>query len=510
MSFREESGSDDGRSSSTADLKRPFLHTGSWYRMGGGSVGGAGVMGSRQSSLMDKMMMMSSGAVIKDTAISAFLCTMIVALGPIQFGFTGGYSSPTQSGIIADLGLSISEFSIFGSLSNVGAMVGAIASGQISEYIGRKGSLMIASIPNIIGWLAISFAKDSSFLYMGRLLEGFGVGVISYTVPVYIAEIAPQNMRGALGSVNQLSVTIGILLVYILGMFVPWRVLAVIGILPCTILIPGLFFIPESPRWLAKMGMLEDAELSLQVLRGFETDITAEMNEIKRAVQSGSKRTTIRFAELKLKRYRVPLSLGIGLLVLQQLSGINAVLFYASSIFKAAGLTNSDLATSGLGAIQVVATGITTWLLDKAGRRILLIISATGMSLSLLLVAAAFFLEGTFSESSNLYHIMSVLSLCGLVAFVISFSLGMGAIPWIIMSEILPVNIKSLAGSVATLANWLTSWIITMTANLLLTWSSGGTFTLYMVVSVFSLVFVVLWVPETKGRTLEEIQWSFR
>ncbi|XP_078168232.1 sugar transporter ERD6-like 4 isoform X2 [Carex rostrata] len=510
MSFREESGSDDGRSSSTADLKKPFLHTGSWYRMGGGGAGGSGIMGSRQSSLMDKMMMMSSGAVLKETAISAFLCTMIVALGPIQFGFTGGYSSPTQSGIIADLGLSISEFSVFGSLSNVGAMVGAIASGQISEYIGRKGSLMIASIPNIIGWLAISFAKDSSFLFMGRLLEGFGVGVISYTVPVYIAEISPQNMRGALGSVNQLSVTIGILLVYVLGMFVPWRVLAVIGILPCTILIPGLFFIPESPRWLAKMGMLEDAELSLQVLRGFETDITAEMNEIKATVQSRSKRTTIRFAELKLKRYSVPLSLGIGLLVLQQLSGINAVLFYASSIFTTAGLTDSDLATSGLGAIQVVATGVTTWLLDKAGRRILLIISTTGMSLSLLLVAAAFFLEGAFSKDSNLYHIMSVLSLCGLVAFVISFSLGMGAIPWIIMSEILPVNIKSLAGSVATLANWLTSWIITMTANLLLTWSSGGTFTFYMVVSVFSLVFVVLWVPETKGRTLEEIQWSFR
>ncbi|KAJ1688310.1 hypothetical protein LUZ63_019700 [Rhynchospora breviuscula] len=509
MSFREESGSEDGRSSSAADLKRPFLHTGSWYRMGAGGAGGSGVMGSRQSSLMDKMMM-SSTAVIKETAISAFLCTMIVALGPIQFGFTGGYSSPTQSDIISDLGLSISEFSIFGSLSNVGAMVGAIASGQISEYIGRKGSLMIASIPNIIGWLAISFAKDSSFLYMGRLLEGFGVGVISYVVPVYIAEIAPQNMRGALGSVNQLSVTIGILLAYILGMFVPWRVLAVIGILPCTILIPGLFFIPESPRWLAKMGLLEDAELSLQVLRGFETDITAEINEIKRAVQSSSKRTTIRFAELKLKRYRVPLTLGIGLLVLQQLSGINAVLFYASSIFKTAGLTDSDLATCGLGAIQVVATGITTWLLDRAGRRILLIISTAGMSLSLLLVAVAFFMEGAYSESSNLYHIMSILSLVGLVAFVISFSLGLGAIPWIIMSEILPVNIKSLAGSVATLANWLTSFAITMTANLLLTWSSGGTFTFYMLVSVFSLVFVVLWVPETKGRTLEEIQWSFR
>lgn len=283
MSFREE---EDGR-----DLRKPFLHTGSWYRMG-----------SRQSSIMG-----SSAQIIRDNSVSVLLCVLIVALGPIQFGFTCGYSSPTQSEIISDLGLSLSEFSIFGSLSNVGAMVGAIASGQIAEYIGRKGSLMIASIPNIIGWLAISFAQDSSFLYMGRLLEGFGVGVISYTVPVYIAEISPQNMRGGLGSVNQLSVTLGILLAYVLGLFVNWRVLAVLGILPCTILIPGLFFIPESPRWLAKMGMTEDFEASLQVLRGFDTDISVEVTEIKRSVASTGKRTTIQFSDLKRKRYWFPL-----------------------------------------------------------------------------------------------------------------------------------------------------------------------------------------------------------
>ncbi|XP_050291384.1 sugar transporter ERD6-like 6 isoform X2 [Quercus robur] len=426
MSFRDES----------EELKKPFLHTGSWYRMG-----------SRQSSIMG-----SSAQMIRDGSISVLFCVLIVALGPIQFGFTCGYSSPTQADIVKDLKLSVSEFSVFGSLSNVGAMIGAIASGQISEYIGRKGSLMIAAIPNIIGWLAISFAKDVSFLYMGRLLEGFGVGIISYTVPVYIAEISPQNMRGSLGSVNQLAVTTGIMLAYLLGLFVNWRMLAVLGILPCTILIPGLFFIPESPRWLAKMGMTEEFEASLQVLRGFDTDISIEVNEIKRSVASTSKRTTIRFSDLKRKRYWFPLTIGIGLLVLQQLSGINGVFFYSSNIFESAGLSSSNVATLGLGVIQVLATGITTWLVDKAGRKLLLIISSTGMTLSLLLVAIAFYLEDLVSEDSSIF---GILSLVGLVALVISFSLGVGAIPWLIMSEILPLNIKGLAGSIATLANWL-------------------------------------------------------
>ncbi|XAR64126.1 hypothetical protein NMG60_11024353 [Bertholletia excelsa] len=486
MSFREEG--DDGR-----DLKKPFLHTGSWYRMG-----------SRQSS------MMSSSQVIHDRSISVLACVLIVALGPIQFGFTSGYSSPTQAAIVEDLGLTVSEYSWFGSLSNVGAMVGAIASGQIAEYIGRKGSLMIAAIPNIIGWLAISFAKDSSFLYMGRLLEGFGVGIISYTVPVYIAEIAPQNLRGGLGSVNQLSVTIGLMLAYLLGLFVGWRVLAVLGILPCLILIPGLFFIPESPRWLAKMGMTEDFEVSLQVLRGFDTDISLEVNEIKRSVASTSRRTAIRFAMLKQKRYWYPLMVGIGLLVLQQLSGTNGVLFYASSIFEAAGISSSNIATFGVGAVQVVATAVSTWLVDKTGRRLLLIVSSSVMALSLLLVAASFFIKDFISDSSTLYSILGIISVVGVVGMIIGFSLGMGPIPWIIMSEILPINIKGLAGSVATLANWFCAWLITMTANFLLDWNKGGTFTIYMFMCAFTVVFSYLWVPETKGRTLEEIQWSFR
>ncbi|CAB4265724.1 unnamed protein product [Prunus armeniaca] len=174
------------------------------------------------------------------------------------------------------------------------------------------------------------------------------------------------------------------------------------------------------------------------------------------------------------------------------------------------GISSSNVATCGLGAVQVIATGVTTWLVDKAGRRLLLIISSAGMTVSLLIVAVAFFLKDLVATDSNFFSILGIITVVGVVAMVLFFSLGVGAIPWIIMSEILPVNIKGLAGSIATLANWFISWVVTMTANLLLEWSSGGTFTIYMLVSAFTVVFVTIWVPETKGRTLEEIQFSFR
>lgn len=495
---------------------------------------------------------------VQGSTATVVFCTAVVALGPLQYGFCNGYSSPTQTEIMNSLDLTVAQFSLFGSLSNVGGMVGAIVSGKIADFIGRKGALKVAAIPNIIGWVAIAFAQkikknestkeennayfdtspatastsddpqycnknvatpkatnfnsqteDASFLYLGRLLTGFGVGIISFTVPVYIAEIAPKHLRGGLGTVKMLSLTTGITMAYLCGIFLDWRPLAIVGVIPCIFLFIGLFFIPESPRWLAKVGN-KNFEASLQVLRGYGSDVSLERDEVKNAVEASRQQTSIRFSELWERRYALPLTIGIGLPLLQQLCGISGILFYSSSIFVSAGISSGDAASLGLASIQVVTNLVTAWLIDKAGRRLLLMISSGGMAICLFLVGLAFYLKSHFSEASQFESFYSILASASLLLYIIAFSLGVGPIPFITMSEILPTNIKGFAGSMAALGYWSASWVVTLTINSLLQWSSTGTFLLYSLACVVTLIFVALYLPETKGRTLEEIEKSFR
>lgn len=432
--------------------------------------------------------------------IVVVLSTLVAVLGSYVFGCAIGFSSPAQYGILDDLGLSLAQYSLFGSIMTIGAMLGAITSGKIADFFGRKVTMGFAELFTIGGWLAIVFSKSAWTLDTGRLLKGFGIGLLSYVVPVYIAEITPKNLRGAFTAVNQLMICCGSSVMFLVGNVFTWRTLAWIGAIPCLLQLVGLFFIPESPRWLAKMGQWDDSKAALQCLRGDNADISEEAAEIREYTQSLGQLSDSRIIDLFQRKYAHSLTVGVGLMVLQQFGGVNAIAYYASSIFSSAGFS-SRTGTTAMVFIQVPMTLLGVLLMDKSGRRLLLLVSAAGTCLGCFLIGLSFLLQDL-----QIWKSSPLLALCGVLVFTGSFSLGMGGIPWVIMSEIFPINVKGLAGSLVTVVNWFGTWIISYSFNFVMQWSSEGTFFIFSAVCGLTIIFVVKLVPETKGRTLEEIQ----
>ncbi|KAL6208527.1 hypothetical protein ACLB2K_019476 [Fragaria x ananassa] len=432
-----------------------------------------------------------------------YLSTFVAVCGSYEFGCCVGYSSPTQSAIREDLNLTLAQFSMFGSILTFGAMIGAITIGPITDFIGRKGALRFSSIVCVAGWLAIYFSEGAVVLDIGRMAKGYGMGAFSYVVPVFVAEIAPKHLRGTLTALNQLMIVAGVSVSFIIGVVVSWRTLALIGLVPCAVTIFGLFFIPESPRWLAKTGNQKDFEDALQKLRGRDADISKEAEEIQDYIATLDRLPKAKLLDLFERRYSRSLIISVGLMICQQLGGINGVCFYVSNIFEQAGFSPS-MGSIIYAVLQVVVTAIGAAIMDNAGRKPLILTSATGLLLGCILTAISFFLK-VHQLSPKAVPILAV---TGILVFIGSFSIGMGAVPWVIMSEIFPINIKGQAGSFATLVNWFGAWLCSYTFNFLMIWSSYGTFILYAAINVLAIIFIIEMVPETKGRTLEQIQAS--
>ncbi|XP_019456410.1 PREDICTED: sugar transporter ERD6-like 7 [Lupinus angustifolius] len=430
-----------------------------------------------------------------------YFTTFVAVCGSYEFGACAGYSSPTQYAITNDLSLSLREYSLFGSILTFGAMIGAITSGPISDFVGRKGAMRVSSAFCAIGWLVIYLSEGPVTLDTGRLATGYGMGVFSYVVPVFIAEIAPKDLRGALTTLNQFMIVAGVSVAYIIGTILSWRTLALTGLIPAAVLLLGLFLIPESPRWLAKRGREKDFVAALQILRGIDVDISQEANEIQDYITTSDRLPKSNLLELFQRRYLRSLTIGVGLMLCQQLGGINGVVFYTSSIFDLAGFP-STTGTILYACLQVVITGLGAALIDKAGRKPLLLVSGSGLVTGCILTAVAFYLKVQQVSMGS----VPALALTGILVYIGSFSIGMGAIPWVVMSEIFPINIKGQAGSIATLVNWFGAWLCSYTFNFLMSWSSYGTFILYAAINVLAILFIVVAVPETKGKSLEQLQ----
>ncbi|KAH1258243.1 Sugar transporter ERD6-like 7 [Glycine max] len=409
-----------------------------------------------------------------------YFSTFIAVCGSYEFGACAGYSSPTQDAIRKDLSLSLAEYSLFGSILTFGAMVGAITSGPLADFIGRKGAMRVSSAFCVAGWLVIYFSEGPVPLDIGRLATGYGMGVFSYVVPVFVAEIAPKELRGALTTLNQFMIVTAVSVSFIIGNVLSWRALAIIGLVPTAVLLLGLFFIPESPRWLAKRGHKKDFVAALQILRGKDADISEEAEEIQDYITSLEQLPKSSLLGLFHRRYLRSVTIGIGLMVCQQFGGINGICFYASSIFEQAGFSPT------IGTITYAC----------------LQLSGSGLVAGCIFAAVAFYLK--VHEVG--VEAVPALAVTGILVYIGSFSIGMGAIPWVVMSEIFPVNVKGLAGSVATLTNWFGAWLCSYTFNFLMSWSSYGTFILYAAINALAILFIIVAVPETKGKSLEQLQ----
>uniref|UniRef100_A0A9I9CPE7 Major facilitator superfamily (MFS) profile domain-containing protein n=1 Tax=Cucumis melo TaxID=3656 RepID=A0A9I9CPE7_CUCME len=377
-----------------------------------------------------------------------YLSTSVAVCGSFQFGSCVGYSAPVEAAIREDLNLSLSQYSMFGSILTIGAMFGAITSGRIADYIGRKQAMRMSACFCILGWIAIFLSKESVLLDIGRLLTGYGIGVFSYVVPIFIAEIAPKNLRGGLTTLNQLLIVMGASVAFILGTVVTWRTLALTGLIPSFTLLVGLFFVPESPRWLAKVGEEKEFLSALQRLRGKNVNISAEAIEIQDYIETMRSLPKVKLVDLFQSIYVRPLMIGVGLMMFQQFGGINGIGFFASETFASAGPSAGKIGTIAYACIQVPITVVGVILMDKSGRRPLI------MGRGLLL------------------DFVPVLVVAGVLIYIAFFSIGMGAVPWVIMSEIFPINVKGVGGSIVVLVNWLGAWIVSFTFNFFITWSS--------------------------------------
>lgn len=436
--------------------------------------------------------------------MSFYMIAGVAALGGLLFGYDTGVISGALLFIRQVMSLSATMQGIVVAIALLGAALGAAAAGYLSDRIGRRRVILGAGLLFVAGAVISAAANDLITLLVGRLFVGLAIGVASMLAPLYLAEISPAEDRGAIVSLNQLCITGGILVSYLVGFALAaapggWRWMLALGALPGIILAAGMLVLPESPRWLAGHGRLQDAENVLRRLRG-TVDVAGEFGALRTDLAREGRLASAK--ELLAPRLRRPLVIGVGLAMFQQITGINTVIYFAPTIFQSAGLSSAAtaiLATAGVGAVNVIMTIVSIRLIGRLGRRQLLLWSLGGMALTLFVLSFAFYV----GASGHLAWV-AVVSVAIYVGF---FAIGLGPVFWLLISEIFPLALRGRAMSLSTVAVWSFNLIVSATfLDLIGAIGSAATFIVYAVLSLVALVFVFIMVPETKGLSLEQIE----
>ncbi|MDN4082421.1 sugar porter family MFS transporter [Paenibacillus polymyxa] len=442
----------------------------------------------------------------KPNMLFVTLVSIVAALGGILFGF----DIAVVSGAVEFLQqrFSLSEFQVGWAVSSliVGSITGAALSGYMSERIGRKKVLLAAGFLFVVGSICSAIQDTFTGYVIFRMIGGVGIGITSTICPVYNAEIAPAKYRGRLVALNQLAIVTGIFLVYFQnswivslgdeawGVSTAWRWMFGVGAVPGLIFMLLMLFIPESPRWLIKKNRPYEALPILLKIHGEEA-AKQEVLDIKESFKNENDSLKQLFAP----GIRVALFIGIMLAIMQHITGINAILYYAPVIFKGMGLgTDASLTqTIWIGLINVLFTIVSVWLIDKAGRKVLLMIGTSLMTLCLVIIGAAFKMGLTTGP----------LVLIMILIYVASYAISLGPIVWVMISEIFPNRIRGKAVAIASMALWAGDYLVSQAFPPLL--SSAGpsnTFWIFGAISLFVVVFIWRKVPETKGRSLEQME----
>ena len=435
------------------------------------------------------------------------IAAAITAIGGMLFGYDTGVISGAILFIRQAFSLSSTAQEIVVSSVLIGAVIGASISGFLADKYGRRIMVIVAATVFGIGAIFTALTPEVYTLIAGRIVVGIAIGIASFIAPLYIAEVAPVSIRGALVSLNQLAITVGIVISYLVDFaFAPsggWRWMLGLAVVPSIILGIGMYLMPPSPRWLYSKGRIDKARSVLERIR-MTKNVSEEMKEIGASLVCEQE---CKWSEILDPVVRPALIVGIGLAAFQQLTGINTVIYYAPTILEFAGFQSaaiSILATAGIGMINVIMTIVAISLIDRVGRRPLLLIGLIGMIISLAILGTAFVLPGLSSS-------LGLLAVISLMLYVGSFAIGLGPVFWLMISEIYPLRIRGRAMSTATIVNWGTNLLVAITfLSLIQLIGTPGTFWLYSIIGIIAWVFVYFLVPETKGKSLEEIEMQLR
>jgi sugar porter (SP) family MFS transporter len=446
---------------------------------------------------------LDSGSAIKAYPSFVAVAAAIAALSGLLFGYDTGVISGAILFVKEQFNLDAAGEGTVVSAVLFGATFSSMLSGRATDHWGRKKTILAAAIVFACGSIICGLAPSLLVLVLGRVALGVAIGVASYTAPLYISEISPPQSRGAMVGLNQLAIVIGIQSSYIVDFLFAkhgqWQAMFGIGAVPAVILGLGMLWMPESPRWLVLNQREQEAAQVLAKIRGREAlAINAELSQINATLHQ-AKGTLF---ELFSPSLRPALKLGIGLGLFQQFTGVNTVIYYAPSIFLMAGFSSNSisiLATAAVGAVNIVMTVVGLFLIDKLGRRPLLIVGIGVMTFSLTLLALSFALKLNGVT-------MQFIGLGSLMLYMAAFAVSLGPIFWLMISEIFPLNIRGLAMSLATSIQWLGNLIVSFSFPLLIKClGAPATFSIYATISLAALIFAAVLVPETKGLSLEEI-----